>query len=85
MPDDDAVRELALKLVAVCARERGDLNWSQLYLALALCMIEIVRSCSCSRCRERVMRHLRLRLVKELANAGEYARDKYFRAEVGHC
>ena len=81
---DDAIKELALKLSAVIARERNDLNWAQLYLALALCILDVMRSCDCPRCRERVMRHVRLRLPKELAEASEYAKDKYFGAVVSH-
>jgi hypothetical protein len=78
--EDDEVRELALKLVGVCARERGDLNHGQLYLALALCMIDVVRSCSCPRCRDRILRHVRVRLPKELNKGAGYARDKYLGA-----
>jgi hypothetical protein len=74
---DDEVRELALKLSALCARERGTLTSAQLYLALARCIRDIVRSCNCPRCHERILRHAKFKLLKELRGASEYSVEKY--------
>jgi hypothetical protein len=84
---DDEVRELALRIVALCAdsKRKHGLNFGQLYYALALAICDVVRSCDCARCRERVLRHVRVRLPKELNKAWAYAKDKYLGVAVGRC
>jgi hypothetical protein len=84
--DNAAIRELALKLSGVCAiaRREHELSFGQLYHALSLAMRDVVRSCDCSDCRKRVLRHVRTQLPKEVGTAAEEAIDKYL-GVVGHC
>jgi hypothetical protein len=78
-------KELALRLEAVCAdaRRKHDLRWDEVFRALSLAMLSVMRSCDCADCRKSVFRRVK-RLPKHLAEARAYAVEKYA-GRVGHC
>jgi hypothetical protein len=77
-------KELALRLEAVCAdARRKGFRWDEVFRALSLAMLSVMRSCDCQECRKSVFRRVK-KLPKHLAEARAYAVEKYA-GRNGHC
>ena len=80
----DRVKELALKLSAVCADARKECSWEQLYYSVTLCLRDVLRSMDCEDCRKEALRHAMRSLPKELRKAAGEGAEKYLR-RVSNC
>ena len=80
----DVVKELSLKLVAVCADARRNLNWEQVYEAVTFTLADVLRSCDCGDCRKEALKHAMTCLPKELRKAAGEGAEKYLR-RVSNC